>query len=165
MEICRTRPQPRGEKRLCTAEPIDIVNELKPISVTKTEKGYLYDFGINTAGVCCLCVRGELDQRIELRHGEHLKDGLPDVENIWFKREHWARDLEYVHKDVYTCRGDGKKYIHRRLRITVSVLCSSAASPKRKRRKTCLQRLRCTRCSKSAAVSPARMRPQTNCSK
>ena len=31
-------PQPRGEKRLCTAEPIDIVNELKPISVTKTEK-------------------------------------------------------------------------------------------------------------------------------
>lgn len=33
-------PQPRGEKRLCTAEPIDIVNELKPISVTKTEKGY-----------------------------------------------------------------------------------------------------------------------------
>ena len=102
-------PQPRGEKRLCTAEPIDIVNELKPISVTKTEKGYLYDFGINTAGVCCLCVRGELDQRIELRHGEHLKDGLPDVENIWFKREHWARDLEYVHKDVYTCRGDGEE--------------------------------------------------------
>ncbi|WP_418588319.1 family 78 glycoside hydrolase catalytic domain [Hominenteromicrobium sp.] len=102
-------PQPRGEKRLCTAEPIDIVNELKPISVTKTEKGYLYDFGINTAGVCRLCVRGELDQRIELRHGEHLKDGLPDVENIWFKREHWARDLEYVHKDVYTCRGDGEE--------------------------------------------------------
>ena len=102
-------PQPRGEKRLCTAEPIDIVNELKPISVTKTEKGYLYDFGINTAGVCRLCVRGELDQRIELRHGEHLKNGLPDVENIWFKREHWARDLEYVHKDVYTCRGDGEE--------------------------------------------------------
>lgn len=102
-------PQPRGEKRLCTAEPIDIVNELKPISVTKTEKGYLYDFGINTAGVCRLCVRGELDQRIELRHGEHLKDGLPDVENIWFKREHWARDLEYVHKDVYICRGDGEE--------------------------------------------------------
>lgn len=102
-------PQPRGEKRLCTAEPIDVVNELKPISVTKTEKGYLYDFGINTAGVCRLCVRGELDQRIELRHGEHLKGGLPDVENIWFKREHWARDLEYVHKDVYTCRGDGEE--------------------------------------------------------
>ena len=45
----------------------------------------------------------------QLRHGEHLKDGLPDVENIWFKREHWARDLEYVHKDVYTCRGDGEE--------------------------------------------------------
>lgn len=38
-----------------------------------------------------------------------MKDGLPDVENIWFKREHWARDLEYVHKDVYTCRGDGEE--------------------------------------------------------
>ena len=108
-EFAERAPQPRGEKRLCTAEPIDIVNELKPISVTKTEKGYLYDFGINTAGVCRLCVRGELGQRIELRHGEHLKDGLPDVENIWFKREHWARDLEYVHKDVYTCRGDGEE--------------------------------------------------------
>lgn len=31
------------------------------------------------------------------------------MENIWFKREHWARDLEYVHKDVYTCRGDGEE--------------------------------------------------------
>lgn len=108
-EFAERAPQPRGEKRLCTVEPIDIVNELKPISVTKTEKGYLYDFGINTAGVCRLCVRGELDQRIELRHSEHLKDGLPDMENIWFKREHWARDLEYVHKDVYTCRGDGEE--------------------------------------------------------
>ena len=42
-EFAERAPQPRGEKRLCTAEPIDIVNELKPISVTKTEKGYPYD--------------------------------------------------------------------------------------------------------------------------
>lgn len=102
---------PRGEIRVCEAEPIKIQKELKPVSITKLDDGYLYDFGQNCAGVCRLTVKGEKDQRIELRHGELLIDGKMDIEYIWFPRnndgKNWPFDKQYVHNDIYTCRGEG----------------------------------------------------------
>ncbi len=104
-------PMPRGEIRLCEAEPITIQKELKPVSITKTDDGYLYDFGQNCAGVCRLDINGEKGQKIELRHGELLIDGKMDIEHIWFpyneKGVHWEFDKKHIHNDIYICSGDG----------------------------------------------------------
>lgn len=103
-------PMPRGEIRLCEAEPITVQKELKPVSITKTQDGYLYDFGQNCAGVCRLNINGKKGQRIELRHGELLENGKMDIENIWFPRNaggvHWEFDKKHIHNDIYVCRGE-----------------------------------------------------------
>lgn len=102
---------PRGEIRLCEAEPIVITRKIKPKSITKTDEGYLYDFGENCAGVCKLSVYGTKGQRIDLRYGELLIDGKLDVKYIWFPNNengiHWNFEKDTVHRDIYTCRGNG----------------------------------------------------------
>ena len=73
---------PRGEKRLCTADPVRIYGELKPVSVTRCENGWLYDFGENNTGVCRLSVNAKAGQKITLRHGEWLNGGSLCLDNI-----------------------------------------------------------------------------------
>lgn len=103
-------PLPRGERRLCMAEPIDVTQEISPVSIRKTEDGYLYDFGVNTAGVCRLRLSGTPGQRLDLIHAERLENGQPDLKSIWFPMEQWERDRELVHRDVYICRGGEESY-------------------------------------------------------
>ena len=103
-------PRPRGEQRLCTAEPIGVAQEIRPVSVQKTDGGYLYDFGVNTAGVCRLRLCGTPGQRIDLIHAERLENGQPDLYSVWFPQEQWERDRELVHRDVYICRGGEESY-------------------------------------------------------
>lgn len=102
-------PTPRGEIRLCEAEPIVVTREIKPKSITKTDDGYLYDFGENCAGVCRLNISGKKGQRIEMRHGELLVDGKLDIEYIWFPKNqngiHWDFDKDNIHNDIYICSG------------------------------------------------------------
>ena len=102
---------PRGEMKPCTAEPIAVYDEVRPVSITKTEDGYLYDFGVNSAGVCRLSVEGEAGQRIQMQHCEMLKDGKFFLENIIFKGRH---EPIYAHTDHvyiydYTLSGVGKE--------------------------------------------------------
>ena len=66
---------PAGILKKCEVEPIVTIKELKPISITEDGDGYLYDFGINSAGIPKLTVKGECGQKITLRHCEELKDG------------------------------------------------------------------------------------------
>lgn len=126
---------PRGEPRLCEADPILISQEIKAVSVkpgkllggepkqhTVVEildldiipvpidqgNGYIYDFGINTAGVFRLKIKGEKGQRIVLQFSERLTDGACDPTNIsYFFPE------GYGQRDVYICRGDkeGEEYV------------------------------------------------------
>lgn len=96
-------PMPRGEARLCEAEPIVVTDELKPVSILPEGDGYRYDFGKNCAGVCRLTIRGQAGQRVELLHGEYLEDGKLTVRNIWFG------DNPLVHRDVYICKGEGEE--------------------------------------------------------
>ena len=101
-------PTPRGEARLCEAEPIVVTGEMEPVEIIPCEDGsFIYDFGLNCAGVCRLTVRGEKGQRIEFQHGERLIDGKMDVLRVWFRKneEDYARDEKLVHKDVYICKG------------------------------------------------------------
>lgn len=99
--------QARGELRLCTADPIIVEKELRPVEIFREGDDFIYDFGECNAGVCRLTVNGKPGQRIELQHADMLQDGKFFIENVWFLREEWQRDKEIVHKDVYICKGEG----------------------------------------------------------
>lgn len=92
-------PLPRGEARLCEAEPILPEREIRPIAVAPLEDGYVYDFGENNAGLCRLSIRGEAGQILSLYHAERIKDGKLDRRSISFD------DNDYVQKDIYICKG------------------------------------------------------------
>ncbi len=98
-------PAPRGEARLCEADPIVVAQELAPVSVTPLEDGYLYDFGVNSAGLCRLEIEGSAGQEITLYYGEHLIDGRLSRKNICFGGEN-----DYVQKDIYICGGGRETY-------------------------------------------------------
>lgn len=120
---------PKGEALICRVEPIIVSRELKPVSVRrgriaafpetrqnlpvielpddeKINEGWLYDFGVNTAGVCRLKVRGKRGQKIILQFGELLtEDGGLDLRAMMFLPR------RYNHRDIYICRG-GEEEIH-----------------------------------------------------
>lgn len=113
---------PTGEARLCEAEPIVVRETLAPVSITKNritrmpeprsnlpvmpavepEEGYLYDFGINTAGNIRLRINGEAGQTITLQFGELLaEDGGLDLRAMHFQPH------RLNHRITYTCSGNG----------------------------------------------------------
>lgn len=98
---------PHGEKRLCTADPVRIYAELKPVDVTREENGWLYDFGENNTGVCRLSVNAKAGQKITLRYGEWLNGGSLCLDNIRFAQQ---SDLQkdFVQKSEYICK-DGNQ--------------------------------------------------------
>ena len=90
---------PRGEARFCEAEPIRVIAEIKPVSITEFDGGYIYDFGVNEAGLCRLSINGKPGQKIVTRYFETLVDGKPHYMNIRF------RDNARMQEDEYTCAG------------------------------------------------------------
>ncbi len=95
---------PRGTLKLCEAESIAILKELKPVSITKEDDAYIYDFGINTAGVCRLSVNAEKGQTLTLWHGELIHDGKFNNSRIRFNRDYYD---EYNQTVRYTASGNG----------------------------------------------------------
>ncbi len=100
---------PRGEMSLCTAEPIVVQGEIKPLSVTKQGEAYLYDFGINTAGVCRMSIEAQRGQQITLWHGEILKDGKFYNDNIANSPERFLYYKDYNQTIKYTASGEGRE--------------------------------------------------------
>lgn len=94
---------PRGEKRLCSADPVRIYAELKPVSVTRQEGGWLYDFGENNTGVCRITVNARAGQKITLRYGEWLQDGRLCLDNIRFPQQS-PLQKDFVQKSEYICK-------------------------------------------------------------
>lgn len=121
--------RPRGEARLCEAEPVVVYAEKHPVNIrhyddfcfccqtnsayrdpiekTRVKDTYLYDFGENNSGVCRLKIRGKVGQTITLRFAEMLTDGYFTVGSTIFLREETPFYLEYPQMDVYVCKGDG----------------------------------------------------------
>ena len=101
---CFVADAPKGQPVLSFAEPIAVKREVKPLKVIKSGDGYIYDFGINSAGVCRLAIKGYEGQRISLTHGEVINGGKLDLANISFgdrtRKGYWQRD-EFV------CNGKG----------------------------------------------------------
>jgi alpha-L-rhamnosidase len=97
------RPQlvsaPAGEIVAQMAEPLRVVENVRPVSVKKLRPGvYLFDMGQNMVGWCRLNVSGAKGTQVTLRHAETLRDnGELYVENL---RSAQATDL-------YTLRGGG----------------------------------------------------------
>ena len=117
---------PKGVLSPCTASPIKLIKELKPLSVTfqkdicylKTAlhggedipftrtSGYLYDFGKNCAGVCKLKIKGEAGQRVTLRHGERLgDDGSFNINSAYTFKDDYEKYIHLFQTDVYTLKG------------------------------------------------------------
>lgn len=94
---------PRGEKRLCTADPVKFYGEIKPVSVFKQLNGWVYDFGENNTGVCRLSIDGTEGQKITLYYGEWLKNGVFCRDNIRFGFQS-EMQREFVQKCEYTCK-------------------------------------------------------------
>lgn len=93
---------PRGEFISNGANPIVAIGEIVPISVQREGEAYLYDFGINSAGVCRLRIRDTQEgQTITLRYREKLwPNGLSEEDSIYA-----APDFDFGQTDCYVCRG------------------------------------------------------------
>ncbi len=129
---------PRGTVKLCTAEPIVITKELTPVEIThhnylpfayksnNTESEpyefaigknvYLYDFGVNTAGVTRLKIKNaKKGQKITVRHGEYFKDGIFAINTVMFNRPYVPncveRYIEYGQTDIYICNGRDEEFV------------------------------------------------------
>lgn len=99
---------PRGEARLCEAEPIAVTQELAPISIEKQEGGWLYDLGVNTAGIYRLRIDGTAGQEVRMTFGERLVDGRLDLTNILCLPVHPEKE---IHTDRYLCKDGPQEYI------------------------------------------------------
>ncbi len=101
---------PRGQLRPCRCEPIAVSQVVKPVSITRQEGGYLYDFGINTAGVTVLrLAEATPGQTVRITHGEELREGKLSCDNLKFggrpEFEEGYKLLNYT--NVYTAHGRG----------------------------------------------------------
>ena len=93
---------PKGELREASAYCVRVQKTRSPIHIFPYKNGYIYDFGLNTAGVCRLEINAKAGQKISLYHFEIFQNGEICRENISFgkrtREEYWQRD-EYIAKD------------------------------------------------------------------
>lgn len=98
---------PRGELRLCRAEPIKVVDVRRPQRIIKCETGYIYDFGINSAGLCEVSIKNAaVGQQLTLRYAEQIKENELFVDSVVFPITRFPDYFENNQKDIYICRGD-----------------------------------------------------------
>ena len=98
---------PKGEIRECRAEPIHTYEVRKPEKIFKSPNGYIYDFGINSAGLCKLTLHApEKGQTITLRHGERVKDGALVLAGACFSPQRFPDHMFGNQTDTYVAKGD-----------------------------------------------------------
>ncbi len=96
-----TAVAPKGDKNICTIPPIGVEKELKPVSIAKIGKGYVYDFGYVSAGNMHLRLKNATEgQTIEYVHTEVTKDGIPTIDTLAIDR------MKTNQKFRYTARGE-----------------------------------------------------------
>lgn len=117
-----------------TAAPAPLIEAQKMPSITTadtlsvvsvnciSDTCYVFDMGINTAGVPRLEIKGERGTRIRLRHSEMLqKDGNIDQRNIdMHLRPRNKREI--IQTDEYILKGEGWKLLFHHSRITDSAI-------------------------------------------
>ncbi len=96
---------PTGEARLCEASPIKIRNKRTPVSITEIDGSFVYDFGVNSAGLCEIKVSGQKGQKITFKYFETLYEGKPHYDNIRFGFNKNPNDQ--FQEDIFYCSGEG----------------------------------------------------------
>ena len=72
----------------------------------KVNDVYVYDFGVNSAGICKVKIKGEKGQKIRLKHGEMMIEGKFNMNSIYFQRPDSRLDeYEYKQTDEYILKG------------------------------------------------------------
>ncbi len=115
---------PRGQLTECTVSPIVTEFELAPVDIRwakvgvmpilwdrlkdvhvpedMNREGYLYDFGLNRAGIFRLRIKGKKGQKVVLQFCEQL-DANGDLDLAPMS----ASPYGYSQRSEYTCKGDG----------------------------------------------------------
>jgi len=75
---------PKGKLVAQMIEPIRVINEIKPVSLSQPKPGvYIYEFGQNIAGTARLTLTGPAGTEVKLRYAElRYPDGTLDPTNI-----------------------------------------------------------------------------------
>ncbi|MBO4467992.1 MAG: family 78 glycoside hydrolase catalytic domain, partial [Clostridia bacterium] len=95
---------PRGEQKLRESDPITEIMRISPKSITAFENGYVYDFGVNSAGLTLLDIKNcKKGQKVVLKYFETLKDGKPFFDNIRFAQDDRTKLYQ---QNVYICKGE-----------------------------------------------------------
>ncbi|MBR5614923.1 MAG: family 78 glycoside hydrolase catalytic domain [Clostridia bacterium] len=128
---------PTGIAKLCCVEPIVVTHELKAVSIKHYDRlafahdkhiegllpiensfrnnVYVYDFGINSAGVTRIKINGKPGQKITIRHAEHTIRGEFSVNTTVFQRknnlEFDQRYRDFGQTDVFICKGGEETFI------------------------------------------------------
>lgn len=98
---------PKGEQKLCEADPITEITRIEPQSITAFEDGFVYDFGVNLAGLTLLDIKNsEAGQKIVLKYFETLKDGKPFYDNIRFGNDDRTKHYQ---ENIYYCKGEPRE--------------------------------------------------------
>lgn len=121
--------KPRGYAKMCDAEPVKVLREIKPVSIKKGETvpytpteqhltyfkkvkpfesvaepgGYIYDFGENNSGILRLKIKGEKGQKVSMQCAEQLTDGKLNYNNICFYPDGFSQ------RDIYYLKGTGEE--------------------------------------------------------
>jgi len=95
----KTVPAPKGVLAAQMAEPLRVVETIKPVKVSEIGPGaFVFDMGQNMVGWCRLRVNGPKGTRVTLRHAETLNpDGTLYVDNLRSARA----------MDLYQLKGGG----------------------------------------------------------
>ncbi len=102
---------PRGEMKLCTADPIAKLREVKPVAIFREGDAFVYDFGTNSAGLCKLKIKGECGQCVTMWHAEQLSDGSFFNDNIRFYGQGREAYSEWNQTDKFICSGGEDEYM------------------------------------------------------
>ena len=98
---------PKGIEHVNNAPPIRAFEEVPAKSVVRCKNGYVYDFGINSAGIFRLCIDGKKGQILRMTLGEDFTKGELKTKNISFPN----RTVEgYNQNCVYYLRNGKQTY-------------------------------------------------------
>ena len=134
-EFAKKEKTPRGEARLCKADPIVVTQTLMPVEVKHydslpfayenadtgakpreeciRDNVYVFDFGVNTAGVTKLKINGKKGQKIVIRHAEYNCNDSFAINTIsFFRTPEWVYlYANYNQVDEYICKGGEEEFI------------------------------------------------------
>lgn len=98
-------PAPAGQCIAADFEPIAEYKRRHAVGIYPADDGYIYDFGVNTAGIPVLKIDGRRGQEVTLVCGEWLRGGRMDTQNIQCYNR-MVRGLPDNQRIVYYCKGE-----------------------------------------------------------